>query len=217
MDPFGLTSIVPALLLRTFLIQPFTVAAGSMMPTLEVRDHILASKFSYGYSQYSTVLGDALPAFEFAKIPPARGDVVVFAGTNDPSSSFIKRVIGLGGDRIQIKGGITYLNDKPLKRELIGDYEMKSDIYDGIKFRKYRETLPDGRSYAIIDHLDGSSGDDTEIFTVPSGHVFVMGDNRDNSDDSRFSIGYLPVTNIFAKAWMVVDFSGKTVTGREIK
>jgi signal peptidase I len=215
MDPFGLPAAGLALLFRIFLIQPFTMSAGSMLPTLKVNDYIVGAKFSYGYSQYSTPLGSFLPAFEFAKSAPARGDVVIFALPSNPSTTYIKRVIGLPGDRVQVKDGITYLNDKPLKRELLGMYQ--ADAVDMPPVPEYRETLPNGRSYTVIEIVDGSESDNTRVFTVPPGHVFVMGDNRDNSSDSRFSVGYLPIANIFAKAWMVVDYSGETAVGREIK
>jgi len=208
-----------ALFFRALVAQPFTIPATSMSPTIEVGDYVWASKFSYGYSNFSFPLGDALPSFTYAKSGPKRGDVVIFRLSSDRSTDYVKRVIGLPGDRIQVKDGVTYLNDVPLKRELLGTFEIPMDASASRKIpaQAFRETLPDGRSYEIVEIEDGSMGDDTPVFNVPPGHYFVMGDNRDNSNDSRFSVGYVPVANIHSKVLVAVTWPDGKFTIRDVK
>lgn len=217
MDPLSLPGAFLALLIRAFVAQPFTIPASSMLPTLEVGDYMLASKSAYGYSRFSLPMGAWLPAFELMKMPPQRGDVVIFRLPSDLSVDYVKRVIGLEGDRVQVIGGVTHLNGTPLKREPVAVYRLKEPVGGITDAIEYRETLPEGRSYDIIDLEDNSPGDDTAEFVVPPGHCFVMGDNRDNSNDSRFTIGFIPYANVYAKAWLTVDYSGKTLKAHQIK
>lgn len=207
-----------ALLFRALVAQPFTIPSASMAPTVEVGDYVWSSKFSYGYSNFSLPMGDILPAFTFAKTGPQRGDVVIFRLPSDPSIDYIKRVVGLPGDTVQIRDGITYLNGTALKREPAGSYDGPAGPFaEDIEARTFTETLPDGRRYVIIEMTEQTMGDNTAVFDVPPGHYFVMGDNRDNASDSRFGVGFVPEANIIAKALVAVTWPGGKFTLRDVK
>jgi signal peptidase I len=173
-----------------------------MIPTLLVGDYLFVSKFSYGYSRYSLPLG--LPLFEgriFAD-QPERGDVVVFKLPKDNSTDYIKRIVGLPGDKIQVTGGILQINGVPVKRELVG--EITGISYTGYPVRatEYIETLPNGRKHRIWERSDRDALDNTKVYTVPPDHFFAMGDNRDSSQDSRVlsAVGYVPFENLVGEA-----------------
>ncbi|MGV3549114.1 signal peptidase I [Rhizobium sp.] len=204
-----------ALLFRSFVAQPFTIPASSMAPTVELGDYVVVAKFSYGYSNFSLPLGENLPAFSYAKVGPARGDVVVFRLPADPSIDYIKRVIGLPGDTVQVKNGIVHLNGRPLAREPAGLYEIPT--LSGEKAEKFVETLPEGRSYTVMEIEASSPGDNTPVFEVPEGHYLVLGDNRDNSNDSRFSVGFVPEDTIIGKAIVAITWPDGKFTMRDIK
>lgn len=192
-----LTSYGAALAIRTFLFQPFSTPAGSMTPTLELGDYFFVSKFAYGYSRYSVPLG--LLPFEgriFAA-EPKRGDIVVFKFPADPSIDYVKRVVGLPGDKIQMVDGILRINGVAVKLEDVGPYSSEDSPQSA---RLQRETLPNGVSYSVISLTDNSITDNTRVFDVPEGHYFVLGDNRDNSSDSRLSVGFVPAENLVGKA-----------------
>jgi signal peptidase I len=195
-------ALLIALVIRTLLFQPFNIPSGSMKETLLVGDYLFVSQFSYGYSRYS--LPFSLPLFSgrIFGAEPKRGDVVVFRLPRDPSSDYIKRVIGLPGDHIQMIGGLLHINGVPVKRERIGDFV---DDDDGVAIRRWRETLPDGVSYEVLDLQDNGFLDNTQEYVVPAGHYFMMGDNRDNSVDSRVqsAVGYVPFENIIGKAQVI--------------
>lgn len=193
-------AIIIALIIRTFFYEPFSIPSGSMIPTLLVGDYLFVSKFSYGYSRYSLPLG--MPLFTGCVMftPPHRGDVVVFKLPKDPSVDFIKRIIGLPGDHVQMKDGVLYINDQPVKRDRIGVYQ---DPANGATYTEYMETLPDGSQHPIIKLSGIYTLDNTPVFTVPPDHYFMMGDNRDNSSDSRdpsSGVGYVPAENIVGRA-----------------
>jgi signal peptidase I len=192
-----------AVVIRTFLFQPFNIPTGSMENTLMIGDYLFVEKFSYGYSRYTFPFG-GWPFGEemhgrFLKQEPQRGDVVVFKYPQDNSTDFIKRVIGLPGDRIQMINDVLYLNGKPVPSERVADYVGELDGEMG-RWPQYRETLPGGKSYTVIDKYKDGPLDNTELFVVPAGHYFMMGDNRDNSDDSREAVGYVPAENLEGRA-----------------
>jgi signal peptidase I len=220
---FILTLLLLAWALRCFVFAPFNIPSGSMLPTLYIGDYLIVAKWPYGYSRHSFLFG--VPSFDgklFARLPK-RGDVVVFHHPSE-DADLIKRVIGLPGDTIEVRGGALILNGKAVARQTLPPFGMPisenspcrvapgatPDFADTslshlCVFPAYRETLPQGPSYTIIDQVDGGPADDFPATTVPAGHVFLMGDNRDDSLDSRFSrseggIGMVPVENLIGRA-----------------
>jgi signal peptidase I len=195
-------ALLIALVIRTLLFQPFSIPSGSMKGTLLVGDYLFVSQFSYGYSRYSLPL--SLPLFSgriFGSMPE-RGDIVVFRLPRDDSIDYIKRVIGLPGDRIQMIDGRLHINGVAVKRERASDF---LDDETGERVRRWRETLPNGVSYLTLDLQDDGMLDNTGEYVVPPGHLFMMGDNRDDSVDSRVpsGVGYVPFENLVGKAQMI--------------
>ena len=195
-------AVLIALVVRTVAYEPFNIPSGSMVPTLLVGDYLFVSKFSYGYSRYSLPFG--LPVFSGRIFfhPPERGDVIVFKLPTDNSTDYIKRVIGLPGDHIQMKGGNLYINDQLVPRKRTQDYLYQEGNGTVIPLAQYIETLPNGRQHLIIKMGDNGPLDNTPVYDVPPGDYFMMGDNRDNSQDSRVlsAVGYVPAENLVGRA-----------------
>jgi len=189
-----------ALGFRSLLFEPFNIPSGSMIPTLLVGDYLFVSKYSYGYSRYSFPFGMAPFDGRIFETPPERGDVAVFRQPQNESVAFIKRIVGLPGDRIQVVNGVLRINDVAVNRDRKG-FATASDGYNVIRFAVYQETLPNGKSYLIQERSDDDLLDNTNVFLVPEGHYFMMGDNRDNSRDSRTtSVGMVPAENLIGRA-----------------
>ena len=189
-----------ALGFRSLLFEPFNIPSGSMIPTLLVGDYLFVSKYSYGYSRYSFPFGMAPFDGRVFETPPERGDVAVFRQPQNESVAFIKRIVGLPGDRIQVTDGVLRINDVAVNRVRKG-FATASDGYNVIRFAVYQETLPNGKSYLIQERSDDDVLDNTNVFLVPEGHYFMMGDNRDNSRDSRTtSVGMVPAENLIGRA-----------------
>ncbi len=195
-------AVVIAIFIRTFFYEPFSIPSASMVPTLLVGDYLFVSKFSYGYSRYSLPLGLPLFSGRLFFREPKRGDVAVFKLPRDPSVDFIKRIVGLPGDKLQMKDGILNINGEPIKRERVGPYFYEENSRASA-YIQYIETLPNGYRHDIIEISDEGPLDNTGVFTVPPGTYFMMGDNRDNSADSRdpdSGVGYVPAENIVGRA-----------------
>ncbi len=225
------------LIVRSFLFSPFSIPSESMQPRLLIGDYLVVNKMAYGYSRYSLPFGVPLiPGRIFSSLPQ-RGDVAVFKAPPRQEEDYIKRVIGLPGDRIQVTNGAVSLNGKPIDRVRVADailpvtdnlraaaqrdgtlpcflpiYQEVAGGRDVCRYPRYRETLPNGRSYDTLDVYEGgpSFPDTTQVYIVPKGHLFLMGDNRDRSADSRFpavrgrGIGFVPVENLVGKAMFTV-------------
>ncbi|GAA0557911.1 signal peptidase I [Rhizomicrobium electricum] len=193
-------ALLIALFERTLFFQPYNIPSGSMEDTLLVGDFLFVEKFSYGYSRYSLPWGRFLPGFgRVWAHAPQRGDVAVFALPTDPQRDFIKRIVGLPGDRVQMLHGVLYLNDRPVPKVRVADYVEDDHGYHH-RVARYRETMPNGKSYYVLDREIDGLNDNTPVYTVPVGHYFMMGDNRDDSDDSRGVVGYLPAENLVGRA-----------------
>ena len=222
---FIVVLVLLAWAIRSFIIAPFSIPSGSMLPTLYIGDYVMVAKWPYGYSRFSFPFG--LPSFDGRLLGqmPERGDVVVFRHPND-EIDLIKRVIGLPGDTIEVRGGLLALNGQAVSRQELPRFRMPISPNSPCKvvppatamiertgdrpfctYAAYREILPGGSSYAVLDQVDRGEADNRSPVTVPAGHVFLMGDNRDDSLDSRFSpveggVGFVPVDRLIGRGLM---------------
>lgn len=198
----ALIAVFLAVLIRTFLFEPFNIPSGSMKPTLLVGDYLFVNKPSYGYSRYSFPFGMAPLTDRVWDKPPQRGDVIVFKLPSNPGVDYIKRLIALPGETVQMRSGRLYINGELVEREALGVREDNGPDGRGVPMYHYLETLPGGSVHEIYEESDNEDLDDTAPYIVPEGHYFMMGDNRDNSQDSRVEhvVGYVPYENLVGRA-----------------
>lgn len=193
-------AIFIAVVIRSLWFEPFKIPSGSMYPTLYVGDYLFVSKYTYGYSKHSFPF--SLPLFEgrIWQDAPKRGDVVVFKNPQDNSTDYIKRVIGLPGDLVKLENGRLYINGKQLERKNEQEFVIRNKFGGAERYNKYVEVLPEGKEHFILEVSDSEINDDFEEVKIPDGSYFMMGDNRDRSDDSRVNVGFVPAENLVGKA-----------------
>jgi signal peptidase I len=202
-------ALLIALFLRVLFFQPFTIPSASMEPNLLEGDYIIVSKFSYGYSRHSIPFSPGLFEGRILEKSPQRGDIVVFKLPRDGRTDYVKRVIGLPGDRVQMRDGLLYLNGEQVRRQATLTERQVSEYGGERDVTHFRETLPGGRSFMTSDFGPEHDLDDTEAYVVPERHFFMMGDNRDNSLDSRVAggaggVGFVPAENLVGKAQIIL-------------
>ena len=202
-------ALLIALFLRVLLFQPFTIPSASMEPTLLEGDYIIVSKFSYGYSRHSIPFSPPLFDGRIMERKPQRGDIIVFKLPRDGRTDYIKRLVGLPGDRIQMRHSRLWVNGKAVAAQELPPVMIDSGYGFTRNVQRFKETLPNGRQFVTYDFGPGQDVDDTETFVVPEGHYFFMGDNRDNSSDSRVSpaeggVGFVPAENLVGKAQIIL-------------
>lgn len=214
-----LHALIIAFFVRVFFYQPFNIPSGSMQSTLLIGDYLFVSKFSYGYSRYTFPFGFNLFSGRVLASEPKRGDVVVFKLPRDNSTDYIKRVIGLPGDVILIRGGALFINGKEVPRRRVDDFVQIDE--DGRERRtpRFEETLPEGVKFFVLDQRTNGDYDNVGPYTVPTGNYFMMGDNRDNSTDSRvpkhrYGVGFVPFENLVGRADIIFFSAAVDEPGR---
>ncbi|MGI4752220.1 MAG: signal peptidase I [Janthinobacterium lividum] len=199
--------VVIALMIRILIIESFVVPTGSMKATILENDRIFGTKYSYGYSNYSLSFFDFIHLFKgriFAHTPE-RGDIIIFRPPHEMSTRYIKRLIGLPGDKVQLIDDVIYINDEKIERVESGIYVSE----EGRKYLKFKETLPNGKTYfsyklaPVLGIMSNDKYGNTDAFYVPEGEYFFLGDNRDQSNDSRIDLGFVPFENFIAKAQFI--------------
>ncbi len=195
-------AVLIAIFVRTVAYEPFNIPSGSMIPTLLVGDYLFVSKFSYGYSSYSLPFSLPFIKDRIFFTEPERGDVAVFKLPTDNKTDYIKRIVGLPGDRLQVIRGILHINGEPVGRKPMEDFVTEGYADTFVRTPRYTETLPNGLSHEILEMSDQGTMDNTQVYTVPEGHYFGMGDNRDRSRDSRYlnNVGFIPAKNLVGRA-----------------
>ncbi|WP_275789989.1 signal peptidase I [Pararhizobium gei] len=209
-------ALLLAVVIRTVFFQPFTIPSGSMMPTLLVGDYIFVNKFAYGYSKYSLPFAPDLFEGRIFASEPERGDVIVFRFPPNPDLDYIKRLIGLPGDKVQVRDSILYVNNKAVQRVPDGVFRADGQYNTGDDVPVFRETLDNGVNFDTLDQFPDSSTDNTREFIVPAGHYFMMGDNRDNSADSRLDVGFVPAQNLVGRASLIFFSLGNSTSFLEV-
>lgn len=198
-----ITAVAIALVIRMLAFEPFNIPSGSMVPGLLVGDYLFVSKYAYGYSSLSTVMGFLPFSGRIFGHQPERGDVVVFKLPKDDNTDYIKRLVGLPGDTIQVRHGELYINGVATERVRLENPINENYVNHKLNTADYIETFPEGTKHIIRKEFDEGGLNDTKVFTVPPRHYFFMGDNRDNSLDSRApngGVGYVPEENLVGKA-----------------
>jgi signal peptidase I len=205
-----ITAIIFAGIIRSFLFEPFHIPSSSMKPNLLIGDYIFVSKYSYGYSKYSLPFSLNLFSDRFFFSEPKRGDVVVFRLPTNPKINYVKRLIGLPGDEIQMINGSLYINHQEVKKTFDQDFIDEISEDENQSIAEFIEKLPEGKEIKILDQYPDMPQDNTGIYKVPEGFYFMMGDNRDNSQDSRFltQVGFVAKENLIGKA-TIIFFSTK--------
>ena len=198
-----------ALFLRVLFFQPFTIPSASMEPNLYEGDYIIVSKFSYGYSRHSIPFSPNVFQGRVMERQAQRGDVVVFKLPSDGRTDYVKRVVGVGGDRVQMRDGLLYVNDKLVQRDAMSPVKTDPGYGPLVEVARFQERLESGKSYSTQDQGPDNPLDNTVEEVVPEGHYFMMGDNRDNSLDSRVSplesgVGMVPAENLVGKAQIIL-------------
>ena len=201
-------ALLIALFLRVIFFQPFTIPSASMEPNLYEGDYIIVSKWSYGYSRHSIPFSPPLFEGRIFEQAPQRGDIAVFKLPSDGRTDYVKRIIGLPGDRVQMRNGLLYVNDELVQRDALSPVRTET-AYGTAEVARFQETLKTGKKYVTQDFGTDSQLDNTEVFTVPDGYYFAMGDNRDNSLDSRVpavmnGVGFVPAENLVGKAQIIL-------------
>ncbi len=204
-------ALLAALFIRSVAFEPFSIPSGSMKPSLLVGDYLFVSKYAYGFSRYSFPWQVVPISERMLGRDPERGDIAVFKFPPNPKSDYIKRIVGLPGDTVQVREGVLYLNGTAVPRTPVGEERVTDRNGITHTYRVFRETLPNGRQWLVYDATPGGALDDTEVYRVPEGHYFGLGDNRDQSSDSRLldRVGFIPAENLVGRAEVVfVSFNG---------